>query len=90
MRAKTEVLSNEISTTVNLQDASSTPATNTTVSSDEGIEEPSEIIDPAQQMPSSQPSPSPPLEQEVIEEENVPQSTPSQEAEAPGIIPPFG
>jgi hypothetical protein len=89
--AKTEALSNEISTTVNLQDASSTPTTNTTVTSGEGIEQPSEILEPAQQMPSSQLSPSPPPEQEGIQgEENVPQPTPSQETEAPGIIPPFG
>jgi len=89
--AKTEALSNEISTIVYLQDASSTPTTNTPVSSDEGIEQPSEILEPAQQMPSSQLSPSPPPQQEGIQgEENVPQPTPSQEAEAPGIIPPFG
>ena len=89
--AKTEALSNEISTILNLQDASSTPTTNTTLSSDEGIEQPSEILEPTQQMPSSQLSPSPPPEQEGIQgEENVPQPTPSQEAEAPGIIPPFG
>jgi hypothetical protein len=89
--AKTEALSNEISTIVYLQDASSTPTTNTTVSSDEGIEQPSVILEPAQQMPSSQLSPSPPPQQEGIQgEENVLQPTPSQEAEAPGIIPPFG
>jgi hypothetical protein len=89
--AKTESLSNEISTIVYLQDASSTPTTNTTVSSDEGIERPSEILEPAQQMPSSQLSPSPPPQQEGIQgEQNVPQPTPSQEADAPGIIPPFG
>ena len=89
--AKTEALSNEISTTINLQDASSTPTTNTTGSSEGGIEQPSEVLEPAQQIPSSQPSPSLPLEQEGIQgEENVPQPTPSQEAEAPGIIPPFG
>jgi hypothetical protein len=89
--AKTEALSNKISTTVNLQDASSTPKTNTNVTSGDGIEQPSEILEPSQQMPSSQPSPSPPPQQEGIQgEENVPQATPSQEAEAPGIIPPFG
>ena len=57
--AKTEIISNEISTTVNLQGASK--------------------------------SSSVPPEQEGIQgEENAPQLTPSPEAEAPGMIPPFG
>src|ERR671911_2941660 len=67
--AKTEVISNEISTTVNLQGASLTPTTNTTVISEEKEEE---------------------TEQEETQGEgNVPQPTPSLEAEAPGIVPPF-
>ena len=58
--AKTEVISNEVSTTVNLQGA-------------------------------SKPSPSLPPEQEEVQgKENVSQPTPSPEAEAPGIVPPFG
>lgn len=67
--AKTEVISNEISTTVNLQGVSLTPTTNTTTISEEKEE----------------------TEQEETQgEENVPQSIPSPEAEAPGIVPPFG
>ena len=58
--AKTEVISNKISTTINLQGA-------------------------------SKPSSSLPPEQEEIQgEENVPQPTPSPEAEAFRIVPPFG
>jgi hypothetical protein len=68
--AKTEVISNEISTTINLQGASLTPTTNTTSISEEKEEE---------------------TEQEETQiEGNIPQSTPSPEGEAPGIVPPFG
>src|ERR671918_1425634 len=58
--AKTEILSNEISTTINLQGAS----------------KPSSSL--------------PPEQEEIQEDENVSQPTPSPESEAPGIVPPFG
>src|SRR5829696_6152074 len=88
--AKTEVISNEVSTTVNLQGASLTPTANTTLMSEEETdEEPAQLLE-SPQRPSSQPSTSPPSEQEEIQGENAPQLTPSPEAEAPGIIPPFG
>src|SRR5829696_3527422 len=88
--AKTEVISNEVSTTLNLQGASLTPTANTTLMSEEETdEEPVQLLE-SPQRPSSQPSTSPPSEQEEIQGENAPQLTPSPEAEAPGIIPPFG
>src|SRR5829696_3878162 len=88
--AKTEVISNEASTTLNLQGASLTPTANTTLMSEEETdEEPVQLLE-SPQRPSSQPSTSPPSEQEEIQGENAPQLTPSPEAEAPGIIPPFG
>src|SRR5829696_134710 len=88
--AKTEVISNEVSTTLNLQGASLTPTANTTLMSEEETdEEPAQLLE-SPQRPSSQPSTSPPSEQEEIQGENAPQLTPSPEAEAPGIIPPFG
>jgi hypothetical protein len=89
--AKTEVISNEVSTTVNLQGASLTPTANTTLMSEEETDEkPAQVLE-SPQRPSSQPSTSLPSEQEGIqEEENAPQLTPSPEAEAPGMIPPFG
>jgi hypothetical protein len=71
--AKTEIISNEISTTVNLQGASLTPTTNTTVISEEEGEEEAEQE-----------------EGEIQGEGNITQPTPSLEAEAPGIVPPFG
>jgi hypothetical protein len=87
--AKTEVISNEISTTINLQGASLTPTTNTTaITPEEDIDEqPSQVQEP----PPLLQQPSQPSQQEGIQgEENVPQPTPSPEAEAPGIVPPFG
>jgi hypothetical protein len=89
--AKTEVISNEVSTTVNLQGASLTPAANTTLMSEEETDETPAQVPESPQRPSSQPSTSLPSEQEGIQgEENAPQPTPSPEAEAPGMIPPFG
>jgi len=89
--AKTEVISNEVSTTVNLQGASLAPTANTTLMSEEETDKkPAQVLEPPQR-PSSQPSTSLPSEQEGIRgEENAPQLTPSPEAEAPGMIPPFG
>jgi hypothetical protein len=58
--AKTEIISNEISTTIKLQGAS----------------KPSSSL--------------PPEQEEIQEDENVSQPTPSPESEAPGIVPPFG
>jgi hypothetical protein len=89
--AKTEVISNEVSTTVNLQGASLTPPANTTLMSEEETDErPAQVLE-SPQRPSSQPSTSLPSEQEGIQgEENAPQLTPSPEAEAPGMVPPFG
>lgn len=78
--AKTEELSNEASTRVNLQGASLTPTTNTTAIPEEETD-----VNAPQQPLSPQPS-----EEEGIHEENVTQPTPGPEAEAPGIIPPFG
>src|SRR5215207_877640 len=89
--AKTEVISNEVSTTVNLQGASLTPTANTTLMSEEETDEKPAQVPESPQRPSSQPSTSLPSEQEGIQgEENAPQLTPSPEAEAPGMIPPFG
>jgi hypothetical protein len=89
--AKTEVISNEVSTTVNLQGASLTPTANTTLMSEEEADETPAQVPESPQRPSSQPSTSLPSEQEGIQgEENAPQLTPSPEAEAPGMIPPFG
>ena len=89
--AKTEVISNEVSTTVNLQGASLTPTANTTLMSEEETDEkPAQVLE-SPQRPSPQPSTSLPSEQEGIQgKENAPQLTPSPEAEAPGMIPPFG
>jgi hypothetical protein len=89
--AKTEVISNEISTTINLQGASLTPTTNTTAITpeEETDEQPPQVQEPPP--PLQQPSSSQPSQQEGIQgEENIPQPTPSPEAEAPGIVPPFG
>ena len=89
--AKTEVISNEVSTTVNLQGASLTPTANTTLMSEEEADETPAQVPESPQRPSSQPSTSLPSEQEGIQgEENAPQPAPSPEAEAPGMIPPFG
>jgi hypothetical protein len=89
--AKTEVISNEVSTTVNLQGAPLTPTANTTLMSEEETDEkPAQVLE-SPQRPSPQPSTSLPSEQEGIQgKENAPQLTPSPEAEAPGMIPPFG
>jgi hypothetical protein len=89
--AKTEVISNEISTTISPQGASLTPTTNTTAITpeEETNEQPSQVQEspPLLQQPlSSQPS----QQEEIQGEEHVPQTTPSPEAEAPGIVPPFG
>jgi hypothetical protein len=87
--AKTEVISNEISTTMNLQGASSTTNTTAITPQQETDEQPSQVQEtpPLLQQPSS----SQPSQREGIQgEENVPQPTPSPEAEAPGIVPPFG
>jgi hypothetical protein len=87
--ARTEAISNEISTTINLQGASLTPTTNTTAITpeEETDEQPSQVQEP----PPLLQQPSQPSQQEGIQgEENVPQPTPSPEAEAPGIVPPFG
>src|SRR5919109_956263 len=89
--AKTEVISNEISNTINLQGASLTPTTNTTAITpeEETDEQPSQVQEPPPLL--QQPSSSQPSQQEGIQgEENIPQPTPSPEAEAPGIVPPFG
>lgn len=89
--AKTEVISNEISTTMNLQGASLTPTTNTTAITPQ--QETDEQASQVQETPPllQQPSSSQPSQREGIQgEENVPQPTPSPEAEAPGIVPPFG
>jgi hypothetical protein len=88
--AKTEELSNEVSTRVNLQGAS-TPTTNTTAIQEEetDVESLQEPVSPQQQL-SPQPTARQPSEEEGIQEENVTQPTPGPEAEAPGIIPPFG
>lgn len=85
--AKTQELSNEVSTRVNLQGASLTPTTNTTAIQEEetDVESPQTPVSPPQQPLSPQPS-----EEEGIQEENATQPTPGPEAEAPGIIPPFG
>ena len=89
--SKTEVISNEISTTANLQGASLTPTTNTTAITpeEETDKQPSQVQEPPP--PLQQPSSPQPSQQEGIQgEENVPQPAPSPEAEAPGIVPPFG
>ena len=90
--AKTEELSNEVSTRVNLQGASLTPTTNTTAIQEEETDvESSQVpVFPPQQPLSPQPTAPQPSEEEGIQEENVTQPTPGPEAEAPGIIPPFG
>jgi hypothetical protein len=89
--AKTEVISNEVSTTVNLQGASLTPTANTTLMSEEETDEKPAQVPESPQRPSPQPSTSLPSEQEGRQgKENAPQLTPSPEAEAPGMIPPFG
>lgn len=90
--AKTEELSNEVSTRVNLQGASLTPTTNTTAIQEEETDvESSQVpVSPPQQPLSPQPTAPQPSEEEGIQEENVTQPTPGPEAEAPGIIPPFG
>ena len=82
--AKSEVISNDVSTKLNLQGASLNSTTNSTMIQEEESDE----ISP--QQPSSQPSAPSPSGQEGIQEENDPQPTPGPEAEAPGIIPPFG
>lgn len=90
--AKTQELSNEVSTRVNLQGASLTPTTNTTAIQEEetDVESPQTPVSPPQQPLSPQPTAPQPSEEEGIQEENVTQPTPGPEAEAPGIIPPFG
>ena len=89
--AKTEELSNEVSTRVNLQGASLTPTTNTTAIQEEetDVESLQEPVSPQQPL-SPQPTAPQPSEEEGIQEENVTHPTPGPEAEAPGIIPPFG
>jgi hypothetical protein len=89
--AKTEELSNEVSTRVNLQGASLTPTTNTTAIQEEetDVKSSQEPVSPQQPL-SPQPTAPQPSEEEGIQEENVTQPTPGPEAEAPGIIPPFG
>ena len=89
--AKTEELSNEVSTKVNLQGASLTPTTNTTAIQEEetDVESLQEPVSPQQPL-SPQPTAPQPSEEEGIQEENVTQPTLGPEAEAPGIIPPFG
>jgi hypothetical protein len=89
--SKTEVISNEISTTANLQGASLIPTTNTTAITpeEETDKQPSQVQEPPP--PLQQPSSPQPSQQEGIQgEENIPQPAPSPEAEAPGIVPPFG
>jgi hypothetical protein len=86
--AKTEELSNEVSTRVNLQGAS-TPTTNTTAIQEEETDVES-LQEPVSPPLSPQPTAPQPSEEEGIQEENVTQPTPGPEAEAPGIIPPFG
>ena len=90
--AKTQELSNEVSTRVNLQGASLTPSTNTTTIQEEetDVESPQTPVSPPQQPLSPQPTAPQPSEEEGIQEENATQPTPGPEAEAPGIIPPFG
>lgn len=90
--AKTQELSNEVSTRVNLQGASLTPTTNTTTIQEEetDVESPQTPVSPPQQPLSPQPTAPQPSEEEGIQEENATQPTPGPEAEAPGIIPPFG
>lgn len=90
--AKTEELSNEVSTRVNLQGASLAPTTNTTAIQEEETDvESSQVpVSPPQQPLSPQPTAPQPSEEEGIQEENATQPTPGPEAEAPGIIPPFG
>ena len=90
--AKTQELSNEVSTRVNLQGASLTPTTNTTAIQEEetDVESPQVPVSPRQQPLSPQPTAPQPSEEEGIQEENATQPTPGPEAEAPGIIPPFG
>ena len=87
--AKTEVISNEVSTKVNLQGAPITTTTNTTMIEGEEMDDTSPQAPPSTQQP-SQPSVPSPSGQEEIQEENAPQPTPGPEADAPGIIPPFG
>lgn len=72
--AKTEVISNEISTTMNLQGASSTTNTTAITPQQETDEQPSQVQE------------TPPL----LQQPSSSQPTPSPEAEAPGIVPPFG
>jgi hypothetical protein len=84
--AKTQELSNEVSTRVNLQGASLTPTANTTALQEEETDVNSSQVPVSPQQPLS-PQPS---EEEGIQEENATQLTPGPEAEAPGIIPPFG
>ena len=90
--AKTQELSNEVSTRVNFQGASLTPTTNTTAIQEEetDVESPQVPVSPPQQPLSPQPTAPQPSEEEGIQEENATQPTPGPEAEAPGIIPPFG
>jgi hypothetical protein len=90
--AKTQELSNEVSTRVNLQGASLTPTTNTTAIQEEetDVEPPQVPVSPPQQPLSPQPTAPQPSEEEGIQEENATQPTPGPEAEAPGVIPPFG
>jgi hypothetical protein len=90
--AKTQELSNEVSTRVNLQGASLTPTTNTTAIQEEetDVESPQVPVSPPQQPLSPQPTAPQPSEEEGIQEENATRPTPGPEAEAPGIIPPFG
>src|SRR5918999_1826644 len=87
--AKTQELSNEVSTRVNLQGASLTPTTNTTAIQEEetDVESPQVPVSPPQQPLSPQPTAPQPSEEEGI---HATQPTPGPEAEAPGIIPPFG
>jgi hypothetical protein len=90
--AKTQELSNEVSTRVNLQGASLTPTTNTTAIQEEetDVESPQVPVSPPQQPLSPQPTAPQTSEEEGIQEENATQPTPGPESEAPGIIPPFG
>jgi hypothetical protein len=87
--AKTEELSNEVSTRANLQGASLIPTANTTAQEEETDVKSSQVPVSTQQ-PLSQPTPPQPSEEEEIQEENATQPTAGPEAEAPGIIPPFG
>jgi hypothetical protein len=88
--AKTQELSNEVSARVNLQGASLIPTTNTTAIQEEETDVPQVPVSPPQQPLSPQPTAPQPSVEEGIQEENATQPIPGPEAEAPGIIPPFG